>query len=1629
MAHLPVGWESDYDGTRWFYRFTTTGLMQYHFPRPGDEYPELVGLGFGPPDLSLESKLASKHQNEHQSPPHAADSAKAASESDGHGLKKAEPANESGGMSATGYFDPDDFMYFGLNSVSPVGDTSEPTLAELPESERIRSPVGFVAELANNDTAKCAEELAPIELDATQIAPAALQTKVEQTGPAELSAQRSPVEQKQSPEHPVQDTTQHVEEYPLVSASFAYPPLKAATKPTEAVVGNPDSSPQLEQKVLVSQQPTKDYTGENEYETWKPAQGIAKGESTNTNRMSIALSSMSVLQSQNSDLGIVEQKRHSLSGPVDSTIPGVLRPPSGPIVPTPSISPTKVESSPIPDVLQPATAPSKVPSPQDSPQGQPAQNGAPSLPGSGARHESISFGSGPLVMGSNSAHIPLALKPAHDRQSQPPLQTQADDIRPGAHRVSTMPAQPSSHMSLPPKIGGPGIYVFQEIPAAPGPTSGQGVRQDGLSRPHEAVVTQPNSQQFHQPSNQSHSIMNEPLPVVAPLNPRKPTSPNMASSNYGTSNGLNSNAQNSPVSTPVNNPYSEIDQAQGKPSPHPAGSPSQQVNVHQSPQAICPASYQGLMLNYASSQKLIRKPVLPQRPEQVSYNTGTHITGSASIPIRPNHPTLQQGAPSPTASTRPTAVVQAQSHPVPPQANTGSPHGQQIQAHNQRPSISGSPSQIPQHASAPIYSPQNAAQRPPSTSPVQRPPNSQPVAQGTSQISNQNTASGPAAGPVKPQNSPSPMTQPVSPLQSQVSSPTPSIASLHRPPSSASSLSTHTTAQAALGQRPSSAFATHQNHPHVARPTVVPAANVQGNQQAGQSPKPPVAGPPKPFPMLPGQVTPLPSQIGSTSVPMPTLPTPATQAQAQHLQHNTSQVRPPQQNPENQPQPQTAVHRPHQQQPVQANHMPNSGGFTPGQPMPGGVQQGQSRPPAHTAPAQQHTQANMTSPGLYTHQGLGHAGQLPNGQQTVGLTQNVAVQGQPQMANAASPQAQPFFNNQQAGQGQGQGQGYQQYTPSPGAYVSPTYGQTKPFNSAQAAAALSDAGKKMKKWAKKTWQNPTVKQTTVAVGGAIFAESLGGGGMAGAQIANQMYNASQGLSQNNQQRPPGLQHAHTAPPQAQNLAAMAGAFQHVQAVGRPQLQQGMQPIGVQTPGRPPAVQNPGMAGGVMSTSTMQQRPQMRPNMMNQQSPYQVSPPPIGRPPFAQPQQPAAFGQPVYQGSPNQPAFQRPPVQPLYQANPNQPFYQGPPNQPNYQAQGGPDPYAAIGGMLGSAVNALATGGRTNDAPPPSHQQQQQSTPQHEYQPSQHQVVDSEPHHESQPAQHHGGQPEQPHLEQHRSEQPEQHQEGHHEQPYTSQSEQHHEAYAEQNHTVNSEPHEEAYAESHQATHTEQQYTDHTQQQNTVHSEETHQTHSEQHNGAYSEPSQEGNSYYAPPPETTIINNNTTINNVDNSNTAIANATQTNTAYTENAQVMETNNTSAEATAYTDTGYMDTTNANVDSTAFTDATYTGTTYADTAYTDVMNTNTSAEAYAYADTTYVDSSYTDTAYADATYGDMTSVDVSVDVDVNVNMNMDQTMYTGDQTSTMMAEESVSVDVSAYAEVNTADYSGGDWGGGDW
>ncbi|KAL7937217.1 hypothetical protein V8C35DRAFT_295084 [Trichoderma chlorosporum] len=62
MATLPTGWEWDYDGSRWLYRYKPTGHVQYHFPNAGDEFPDFIDVSSPAPDLAPEERLESQQQ-------------------------------------------------------------------------------------------------------------------------------------------------------------------------------------------------------------------------------------------------------------------------------------------------------------------------------------------------------------------------------------------------------------------------------------------------------------------------------------------------------------------------------------------------------------------------------------------------------------------------------------------------------------------------------------------------------------------------------------------------------------------------------------------------------------------------------------------------------------------------------------------------------------------------------------------------------------------------------------------------------------------------------------------------------------------------------------------------------------------------------------------------------------------------------------------------------------------------------------------------------------------------------------------------------------------------------------------------------------------------------------------------------------------------------------------------------------------------------------------------------------------------------------------------------------------------------------------------------------------------------
>lgn len=141
MAGLPEGWEWDYDGQRWFYKYKPNGHIQYHFPKEGDEFPDFVDAAAPAPVLAPEERLESQQQVKRQT------STSRPGGSGGVGISGARDAGASAWKSrmtasarpvssvwdddagdAGGVFQPENFMFLGpgtYTDVSPLAEEEE----------------------------------------------------------------------------------------------------------------------------------------------------------------------------------------------------------------------------------------------------------------------------------------------------------------------------------------------------------------------------------------------------------------------------------------------------------------------------------------------------------------------------------------------------------------------------------------------------------------------------------------------------------------------------------------------------------------------------------------------------------------------------------------------------------------------------------------------------------------------------------------------------------------------------------------------------------------------------------------------------------------------------------------------------------------------------------------------------------------------------------------------------------------------------------------------------------------------------------------------------------------------------------------------------------------------------------------------------------------------------------------------------------------------------------------------------------------------------------------------------------------------------------------------------------------
>ncbi|KAL2262210.1 hypothetical protein VTK26DRAFT_2129 [Humicola hyalothermophila] len=133
MSALPENWEWDYDGKRWFYRYKPTGLIQYTFPKPGDEFPEFIDESAPPLDLAPEEKLVSQQQIKRRSTLTESPSTRraAATSREARSVSNASTVREHDDGGAPFWLQPDGLMYLGpgaYNDVSPLLEEEEEAL-------------------------------------------------------------------------------------------------------------------------------------------------------------------------------------------------------------------------------------------------------------------------------------------------------------------------------------------------------------------------------------------------------------------------------------------------------------------------------------------------------------------------------------------------------------------------------------------------------------------------------------------------------------------------------------------------------------------------------------------------------------------------------------------------------------------------------------------------------------------------------------------------------------------------------------------------------------------------------------------------------------------------------------------------------------------------------------------------------------------------------------------------------------------------------------------------------------------------------------------------------------------------------------------------------------------------------------------------------------------------------------------------------------------------------------------------------------------------------------------------------------------------------------------------------------
>lgn len=155
MATLPPGWVADYDGQRWFYCYTATSHTQYHFPKPGDEFPEfsLVNDHSKNDGLLPEEKLESERQVRKRAALRGHQGGTTIGKRSGEDVNDRQRQDEKENDGGKGMFSFESFGYLGpgscsktMMSLGPVMDGRAGKAAQRPPS------LGTISKLASVGT-------------------------------------------------------------------------------------------------------------------------------------------------------------------------------------------------------------------------------------------------------------------------------------------------------------------------------------------------------------------------------------------------------------------------------------------------------------------------------------------------------------------------------------------------------------------------------------------------------------------------------------------------------------------------------------------------------------------------------------------------------------------------------------------------------------------------------------------------------------------------------------------------------------------------------------------------------------------------------------------------------------------------------------------------------------------------------------------------------------------------------------------------------------------------------------------------------------------------------------------------------------------------------------------------------------------------------------------------------------------------------------------------------------------------------------------------------------------------------------------------------------------------------------